>query len=97
MIKATFITEKNKVILDISGHAGADEKGKDLVCASASILMYTFLQDVSDAFKMNKLKKKPIVDIDFENGGKAHIEAECKKDDYAGLLHTLFIIQKGCA
>jgi uncharacterized protein YsxB (DUF464 family) len=84
--------EKRKVSLKVVGHAGADVKGKDLVCASATMLMYTFLQDVMDAYRFDKLKKKPTVELEE---GNVFIEAECKKDDYAETLHTLFVIQQG--
>ena len=62
MITVTLNNEKNKVSLKMVGHAGADEKGKDIVCASASMLMYTFLQDIMDDYRFDKLKKKPTVE-----------------------------------
>ena len=41
MIQVTF-TEKGKILsLRLEGHAGYAEMGKDIVCASASILAYT--------------------------------------------------------
>ena len=46
MIKVTFTTEGEKLSLRVEGHAGYAEHGKDLVCASASILAYTVAQYV---------------------------------------------------
>ena len=41
MIKVTFTEEGNKLSLRLEGHAGYAEIGKDIVCASATILAYT--------------------------------------------------------
>lgn len=35
--------------LSIVGHAGEDEKGKDIVCSAVSILFYTLAQTMADA------------------------------------------------
>jgi uncharacterized protein YsxB (DUF464 family) len=35
------------ITLKVKGHANHDEKGKDIVCASASILTYTIAQYVT--------------------------------------------------
>ena len=41
MIKATFTESGQKLSLRVKGHAGYAEHGKDIVCASATILAYT--------------------------------------------------------
>ena len=41
MLNVTFTTEGEKLSLRLEGHAGYAEIGKDIVCASASILAYT--------------------------------------------------------
>ena len=41
MIKVTFTESWDKLSLRLEGHAGYAEIGKDIVCASASILAYT--------------------------------------------------------
>jgi uncharacterized protein YsxB (DUF464 family) len=41
MLKITLLTEGEKLSLKLEGHAGYAEPGKDIVCASASILAYT--------------------------------------------------------
>ena len=41
MIKVTFTERGHKLSLRVKGHARYAEHGKDIVCASASILAYT--------------------------------------------------------
>ena len=41
MIKVTFTEEGEKLSLRVEGHAGYAEHGKDIVCASSSILACT--------------------------------------------------------
>ena len=77
MITAVF--ERNESVkeltLKVSGHASFDEIGKDIVCASASILTYT-LAKVSEAmFEKGYLEKYPVLRL---NGGDALIECRCK-------------------
>ena len=47
MIKVTFTEDGNKLSLRLEGHAGYTEVGKEIVCASASILAYTVAQFVA--------------------------------------------------
>ena len=49
MIKVTFTESPEKLSLRLEGHAGYAEHGKDIVCASASILAYT-LASIIDSF-----------------------------------------------
>lgn len=49
MIKVTFTESGDKLSLRLEGHAGYAEHGKDIVCASASILAYTVAQFVTEA------------------------------------------------
>ena len=55
MINITF--DSKKLELNIEGHAGAEEKGKDIVCAAVSALFYTLVRALNDS--RNMLKKKP--------------------------------------
>ena len=41
MLKVTFTESGQKLSLRLEGHAGYAEHGRDIVCASASILAYT--------------------------------------------------------
>ena len=38
--------DRENLILEMKGHANAGERGKDLICASASMLTYTLAQNV---------------------------------------------------
>ena len=46
MIQVVYYRKYNR--LTVTGHAGADELGHDLVCASASILAYTLAANVAN-------------------------------------------------
>ena len=50
MILAAFFKSADGQIrrIEISGHAGADEIGKDLVCAAASAILYTALGAIEE-------------------------------------------------
>ena len=54
MIQVVYLRDYHRV--SITGHAESDEKGKDLICASASILAYTLAEYVKKAEKEGKLK-----------------------------------------
>ena len=81
------------VVLTVKGHANFSEKGKDIVCAAASILALTAAQEATDAFAAGNLTGKPCVKL--KDGG-TRIVAQAKDDAaFALLLHAFFIIQKG--
>ena len=46
MIQAAFYTDKSSgsISLKLSGHAGAANKGQDIICSAASMLAYTVAQ-----------------------------------------------------
>lgn len=54
MIKVIYVRDYHRV--SIVGHAGSDEKGKDLICASASILAYTLAEYVKRVKGEDKVK-----------------------------------------
>jgi len=54
MIRAVYHRDYHRVSL--TGHAGSDEKGKDLICASASILAYTLADYVKKVKDEDKVK-----------------------------------------
>lgn len=49
MINLEIITDKNDIIKKIilSGHADFDLKGKDIVCAAVSVLVYSFFNTIT--------------------------------------------------
>jgi uncharacterized protein YsxB (DUF464 family) len=73
MIKVTFMETHGKLSLRVEGHAGYAEHGKDIVCASASILAYT-LASIVDSFD----EVEPMIDL---TSGNTTIECECKDDE----------------
>ena len=95
MIKVKFRThdETRYLRLTVEGHAGAGEKGHDLVCASASILAYTVAQVVKTMEHHGDLQGVPCVEL---NEGDASIILRCKNDDiYAEARHTFFVAKTG--
>lgn len=47
MIEIKFIPDE--LTLSVSGHAGMEEKGKDIVCSAVSILFYTLIGSLMNA------------------------------------------------
>jgi uncharacterized protein YsxB (DUF464 family) len=66
MIKVTFTESHEKLSLRIEGHAGYAEHGKDIVCASASILAYTVAQYVE--YEDNQGNLNAPAEIRLESG-----------------------------
>ena len=79
--------------LIVEGHAGSDEPGHDLVCASSSILAYTVAQMVKTMEHHGDLEGKPCIKL---NDGDASIIFRCKSDDiYAEARHTFLVAETG--
>ena len=66
MIKATFTERGERLSLRLEGHAEYAEHGKDLICASASILAYTVAQYVKIAQEHENLVSP--AEIKLESG-----------------------------
>lgn len=79
------IIKKNKVI-EISGHAGYDEFGKDIVCASVSSVIMTTVNSI-----MN-IDNSSISYID--DGNKIIIEKLNDNEVVDKLLNTMILILK---
>ena len=97
MIKVKFRTHDatRYLRLTVEGHAGADVKGHDLVCAMASILAYTVAQVVQAMEHRGDLTGKPCIEL---NEGDATIILRCKNDDiYSEARHTFFVAKTGYA
>ena len=73
MIVVTFTERGKSLSLRLEGHAGCAEHGKDIVCASASILAYT-LASIVDSFD----EVESIIDL---KEGDTTIECKCKDDE----------------
>ena len=85
-------TETGSISLSIKGHAGAAETGKDIICASASILVYTAAQLVEGYGKSNMLNSKPILII---KKGRATVTCSPKKRYYDEVKHSFYVVQAG--
>ena len=72
MLKVTFTESGKKLSLRLEGHAGYAEIGKDIVCASASILANTLASIVSSFDEVESV-------IDLASGN-ATIECECEDE-----------------
>lgn len=93
MISAEFHKKDNGSIhMTLRGHAGAAPKGEDLVCASATILVYAVAQAVNFFHEQGKLKRKPKIDI---RDGCATVIATPTDEGYAEVLHTFWVAQCG--
>lgn len=79
--------------LTVNGHAGQADKGQDIVCASASVLVYTVAQIVKTMEHHGDLNGEPIVEL---KSGDATIVCRCKDDDiYAEAVHAFWVAQVG--
>ena len=72
MLKVTFTERGQKLSLRLEGHADYAEHGKDIVCASASILAYTL------ASMVDSLTDETTIDL---SSGDTTIECECKDEE----------------
>ena len=85
--------DKREFSLSVKGHAGYAEEGKDIVCASASILAYTIAQVIKNMGDNGDLTEPPTLEL---NGGDANIVCRAKNDDlYADLVADFYVIKIG--
>ena len=94
MVKVTFTEKGNLLSLRLDGHAGQADAGKDIVCASCSILAYTVAKIVNDALGNGWLETAPIINLD---SGGALILCDPNKDRYAEIRHAYEVVQEGYA
>lgn len=79
----------------VKGHAGSDVKGRDLVCASASILLYALAQAVADMEERGELMSSPII-VTEEDKGDALITCQCISDkSYSDAVSAFNVIRTG--
>lgn len=92
MITVEFSHKDRMASLHVKGHAGAAEVGKDLVCASASILAYTLGQSVEFLHREGKVNK-PKLSL---KEGDATIRCRAKDDiAFAELSNVYWVIENG--
>ena len=78
-------TGKSPVSISISGHAGSDVKGKDIVCSAVSVLSQTLVLSIGRLLKVDQTVQikdglltstvQPVKDADEENKLKLLIES----------------------
>lgn len=76
----------------VSGHSGTADIGHDIVCAAASILLYTAAQAVNDMYAQGKLRRKPTITIKNGYGG---VSCTAKKDYTDEVRHTYCVVMTG--
>ena len=81
MITASFEQSREKGILsmELRGHAGFAELGKDPVCAGASVLAMTAAQCVRSMEQAGRLQKKAHILI---RGGRVLVTAKPKEESF---------------
>lgn len=94
MIKIHFWQEKDSgsIHMKVKGHAETAPKGADLICASATMLVYTVGQAMTFMYEQGYLEEKPHIKI---REGKAVVVARPKEDYFAEALHTFWVAQCG--
>ena len=94
MIKIHLWQERDKgsIHMKVKGHANTAPKGADLVCASATMLVYTVAQAMMFMHEQGQLLEKPRIMI---REGKAIVSAKPKEDYFAEVLHTFWVAQCG--
>jgi uncharacterized protein YsxB (DUF464 family) len=92
-VKYTYDKDKRECVLTVKGHAGQADIGKDIVCASASILAYTIAQIVKAMNDHGDLAEPPTIELE---GGDATIKCRAE-DDYlfSELMQDFFVITTG--
>lgn len=92
MIHAEFTRPGESLVLKVTGHAGAAEPGKDIVCAAATTLAYTVAQVLQFMYEERQLRKKPRIRME---AGDILIVVKPRDEFYAEALHTFFVAQAG--
>ena len=94
MVKAEFKADRSTGFLsmDVKGHAGFAELGRDPVCAGASVLAMTVASCIRGMEKEDKLQKKAHVVV---RNGHVKVTAMPKPAFYGEALHTFFFGETG--
>ncbi len=94
MTTATFemCTGAGAILMDVKGHAGFAELGKDPVCAGASVLAMTVAQCAEDMYGYGKLQKKPAIMI---RNGRVRVVVKPEPEYYHEALHLYWIAYTG--
>lgn len=94
MIRVTFTERGRNLSLAVKGHAEYAEHGKDIVCASASILAYTVAQFVGEAEYKGDLASPPHISME---SGDTLISCEPCEDTYHAVQNVYLFAKMGYA
>ena len=92
-VKYTYDRNKRECSLLVKGHAGQADMGKDIVCASSSILAYTIAQVIKTMERRGDLVEPPTLDL--ESGGATIV---CRANDdylFSEMMQKFCIIWTG--
>lgn len=92
MIDVKVDKKADAYVLTVKGHSEADTKGKDIICASASILAYTLAQTVKFMHSQDKLQAEPKITL---KEGYAKVSAVPKEEFKAEILYAFYFAQVG--
>ena len=92
MIQVTVGDRDGVLWLSMAGHAGFAAKGQDIVCAAATMLIYTAAQAAMDMGCREELEKLPSVTLEDGNAGVAF---RPKKDAMEKGRLVLEVIRRG--
>ena len=82
-----------RISLIVNGHANYDERGKDLVCASVSILTLTIANIIADAKERGVVAENTAIQV---NDGDVYINCHClDTGSYIGILGTFETVLTG--
>ena len=93
MISVTFQCDfaTRELGLTIKGHAEQAEKGQDIVCSSASILIYTLARFVQNMYELGSIKDEPNITLDE---GDACVACKCEDDEIFAEAHQTYSVIK---
>lgn len=92
MITIQITDDKKNLTLKVDGHSNYAEAGKDIVCASASILAYTVAQYAMYMFEKHQLKCMPTLNL---VEGDTEITITPKSQHYVDGVHAYFLASIG--
>lgn len=94
MVEAKLMYDKrrNKIRMELRGHAQAGPKGEDLICAGASTLALTAARAAKLMYRQGLLQRNPRVEL---HSGEALIIATPKEGMEAEVLLPFWTVQVG--
>ena len=80
----TVVADRIEYSVSIEGHAGyCSEKGKDIVCAAASILYYTFGEMLNE-------HRNELLSLEMSDGDGVVCIKWCPQEGYADIIDTIY-------